>query len=98
MDVADSTFLPRARSIFRSAAATDATIQDTVAAIRAASQYNLCPHTAAGVYGAQQCADSTQDVICMATAHPGVAASCRYDTQQLCALLTVRWVFFRQVW
>ena len=74
MDVLDPTFLARARDIFRSAAAVDTTIQDTVAAFRASARYNLCPHTAAGVYGARQCAVTTQDVICMATAHPGMAS------------------------
>ena len=71
MDARDPSFLPRAREVFVSSAADDAAITATVAAYERSRRYVLCPHTAAGVYGALHAGTPGVPIVSMATAHPG---------------------------
>ena len=73
LDVADPTFLPRVRTLFASSGASDGDIKDTIETFEATQHYRLCPHTAAGVFGAitvDAGAFADVPVIAMATAHP----------------------------
>jgi threonine synthase len=64
--------LEEIRGIFRSAACSDANIEKTVAAHQREYAMTHCPHTACGIYAAEQLrAEMEGPIICCATAHHG---------------------------
>jgi threonine synthase len=61
--------LAKLRGWMCSVSVSDAQIEATIAETWQRSRYLLCPHTACGVYGAQQFKFKSH-VVCLATAHP----------------------------
>jgi threonine synthase len=68
--------LTKARSDFASACASEEQIAQTIKTYKDKFDYVLCPHTACGVYAADQLkaqwsSDSNHKMVVLATAHPG---------------------------
>ena len=61
--------LAQLRQWMVSVSVSDAQIEQTIARVWERNRYLLCPHTACGVFGAQQLR-FTSHVVCLATAHP----------------------------